>query len=50
MGWMVHGRNPRRVSFSAAIQTSLKAHPAFQTVVTEALGHGMALTNHLLLV
>jgi hypothetical protein len=50
MGWMVYGRNPRRARFSAAIQTSPKAHPAFQTLGTGALAHGMALTNHPLLV
>jgi len=50
MGWMIRSRNPRRTQVSAVIQTSPKAHPAFQTVGTGALAHGMALTNHPLLV
>jgi len=41
MGWLVHGRNPRRAHISAVIQTSPKAHPAFQTMGTGAVAHGM---------
>jgi hypothetical protein len=49
MGWMVCGRNPRRARVSAVIQTSPKAHPAFQTMGTGALARGVALTIHPLL-